>query len=506
MKYYLIFLDHYTHFLWVYPLHRKSDTFGKYLHFSNYVQTQFNRQIKSLQCDNGGEYDNRLFKEHLASAGTLLRFSCPHTSQQNGRAGRMLRTINNMIRTLLFQASAPPEYWVEALYTAAHLLNILPSTTMKNDVPYTRLFNRMPTYQHLRTFSCLCYPNLLSTVKHKLAHRSTPCVFLGYPTDHRGYRCLDINSKRIILSRHVIFDESVFPFPTISASSSPFSTPLVPPTPISRPTRPQNAVPPTPPIPSPPPSPTPPPSPHVPSPPPSPQIPLPPPAQPQNTHSMVTRGKSGIVKPRLPVCLHTDTSISPIPLSHVQAAKDPFWNNSMDVEYGALIKRRTWILVPRPKYTNIVRSMWLHKHKINADGTLKKYKSRLVANGKSQQLGIDCDETFSPVVKSATIRTVLHIALARGWPLHQLDVQNAFLHGDLAETVYMHQPPGYVDKSKPDHVCLLKRSLYGLKQAPPPGTHALPPTLKVWVSNRAAPTTLSLSSVLELTWHTSFSM
>lgn len=84
MKYYLIFLDHYSYFLWVYPLHRKSETLSKYLHFSNYVQTQFNRQIKSLQCDNGGEYDNRLFKEHLASTGTLFRFSCPHTSQQNG--------------------------------------------------------------------------------------------------------------------------------------------------------------------------------------------------------------------------------------------------------------------------------------------------------------------------------------------------------------------------------------------------------------------------------------
>ena len=102
LKYYLVFLDQYSHFLWVYPLHRKSDTFEKYLHFSNYVQTQFHSSIKSLQCDNGGEYDNRAFKDHMASTGTSLRFSCPHTSQQNGQAERILRTINNMIRTLLF--------------------------------------------------------------------------------------------------------------------------------------------------------------------------------------------------------------------------------------------------------------------------------------------------------------------------------------------------------------------------------------------------------------------
>lgn len=169
LKYYLIFLDQFSHFVWVYPLHRKSDTFEKYVHFSNYVQTQFNRRIKSLQCDNGGEYDNRGLKDHLASQGTLLRFSCPHTSQQNRRAERMLRTINNMIRTLLFQASLPPEYWVEALYTSNHLLNLLPSTAINNDVPYAKLFNKTPTYHHLCTFGCLCYPNLLPTSSHKLA-------------------------------------------------------------------------------------------------------------------------------------------------------------------------------------------------------------------------------------------------------------------------------------------------------------------------------------------------
>ncbi|GKC36087.1 ribonuclease H-like domain-containing protein [Tanacetum coccineum] len=114
----------------------------------------------------------------------------------------------------------------------------------------------------------------------------------------------------------------------------------------------------------------------------------------------------------------------------------------------------------------MVRSMWLFKHKFHADGTLSRYKARLVANGSSQQLGVDFDETFSPVVKPATIRTVLSLAVSRQWPIHQLDVKNAFLNGDLSETVYMHQPPGFVDNRYPHHVCLLQRSLYGLKQAP----------------------------------------
>nr|GFA04080.1 ribonuclease H-like domain-containing protein [Tanacetum cinerariifolium] len=89
--------------------------------------------------------------------------------------------------------------------------------------------------------------------------------------------------------------------------------------------------------------------------------------------------------------------------------------------------------------------MWVFKHKFHADGTLSPYKARLVANGSSQQLGIDCDETFSRVVKPATIRTVLSLAVSRKWLIHQLDVKNTFLNGDLFETVYMHQPPGFVD-------------------------------------------------------------
>ncbi|GJW79413.1 ribonuclease H-like domain-containing protein [Tanacetum coccineum] len=133
-------------------------------------------------------------------------------------------------------------------------------------------------------------------------------------------------------------------------------------------------------------------------------------------------------------------------------------------EYNALITNGTWVLVPRPANVNVVRSMWLFKHKFHADGSLSRYKARLVANGRSQQQGIDCDETFSPVVKPATIRTVLSLAVSRDWPIHQLDVKNAFLHGHLSETVYMHQPPGFVDPAHPDYVCHLQRSLYGLKQ------------------------------------------
>nr|GFB25250.1 ribonuclease H-like domain-containing protein [Tanacetum cinerariifolium] len=134
--------------------------------------------------------------------------------------------------------------------------------------------------------------------------------------------------------------------------------------------------------------------------------------------------------------------------------------------YNALIKNGTWILVPKPACVNMVRSIWLFKHKFHANGTLNRYKARLIANGSSQQQGIDVDDTFSPVVKPATIHTVLSLAVSRKWPIHQLDVKNAFLNGNLSEIVYIHQPPGFTDPQHPNHVCLLQRSLYGLKQVP----------------------------------------
>jgi hypothetical protein len=102
----------------------------------------------------------------------------------------------------------------------------------------------------------------------------------------------------------------------------------------------------------------------------------------------------------------------------------------------------------------------------NSDGCLARYKARWVCRGYSQQYGIDYDETFSHVVKSSTSRTVLSIVVSSSWPIHQLDVKNAFLHGSLDETVYHQQPLGYEDKNHPDHVYLFQKSLYGLKQAP----------------------------------------
>ncbi|GJW68538.1 ribonuclease H-like domain-containing protein [Tanacetum coccineum] len=491
-KYYVLFLDHYSHFLWVYPLHRKSDAQSKLLHFRAFIKTQFNREIKAFQCDHGGEFDNNSLHELFATNGIQFRFSCPHTSQQNGKSERMIRTINNVVRSLLFQARLPPEYWVEALLTAAYLLNILPSTSINNDIPYTKLFNKPTSYTHIRTFGCLCYPYTFPP--HKLAPRTTPSIFLGYAYNHRGYRCLDLNTNKIIISRHVTFDETVFPFGSMTPTKPPsyqFLDDNLDTSPIAlrlltTPTSPQQTTPQTiPPTPLSTPSPQ-----TTPTPPVTPPPPPPPPPPPTTSkHPMVTRSKVGTVKANPKYNFHVTTS-SPIPKSPFHALRDPNWKQAMCDEYKALIDNNTWVLVPRPPNVNIVRSMWLYKHKYNADGSLSRYKARLVANGRSQQQGIDCDETFSPVVKPATIRTVLSLAVSRQWPIHQLDVKNAFLHDHLTETVYMHQPPGFTDLAHLDYVCLLQKSLYGLKHA-----------LGAWFQRFTRPVSITAKGQTQLTYY-----
>jgi histone deacetylase 1/2 len=119
-----------------------------------------------------------------------------------------------------------------------------------------------------------------------------------------------------------------------------------------------------------------------------------------------------------------------------------------------------------PPRANVVTGKWIFKHKMRSDGTLDRYKARWVLGGFTHRPSVDFDETSSPVVKPATIRTVLSLALSKDWLVHQLDVQNAFLHGTLFETVYRTQPSGFIDPARPDHVCRLNKSLYGLKQAP----------------------------------------
>jgi histone deacetylase 1/2 len=185
-----------------------------------------------------------------------------------------------------------------------------------------------------------------------------------------------------------------------------------------------------------------------------------------------TRLQSGIQKEKV----YTDGTIKYGKSAFLTATGEPqcleealgskHWKEAMDAEYMALMKNKIWHLVPPQKGVNIIDCKWVYKIKRKSDGSLDRYKARLVAKGFKQRYGIDYEDTFSPMVKAATIRVVLSLAVSNGWSLRQLVVQNVFLHGVLEEEVYMRQPPGYENLSLPNYICKLDKALYGLKQAP----------------------------------------
>ena len=150
----------------------------------------------------------------------------------------------------------------------------------------------------------------------------------------------------------------------------------------------------------------------------------------------------------------------------------------MQAEYDALIKNKTWSLIPMCSYFQVVGCKWVFRTKYNTDGSISKHKARLVAKGFHQTAGVDYSETFSPVIKSSTIRIILSLVVMQGWNVRQININNAFLNGDLTEDVYMTQPEGFTVKE--GYVCKLNKALYRLKQAPRAWYDKLKHCLTTW--------------------------
>lgn len=185
---------------------------------------------------------------------------------------------------------------------------------------------------------------------------------------------------------------------------------------------------------------------------------------------MLTRVKARIFKQKMLISTKHPlriallaSSVPQEPTSYTQGSKSVEWRQAMGIEFDAFVKQGTWTLVPYNLVFHLVGCKWVYKVKQRADGTMDRFKARLVAKGYNQIHAIDYRETFSPVVKPTTVRVILAIAVHFGWPIRQMDVYNAFLHGVLDEGVYMSQPLGFVDPTKPTHVCCLHKAIYGLK-------------------------------------------
>ena len=502
----------------------KSEARTLLIHFIQMVANQFSKSIKVIRSDNGSEFK---IPEFYSSKGIIHQTSCVNTPQQNGVAERKHRHLLNVARALLFQATLPKHFWGDAILTAAYLINRTPTPLLKGKTPFECLFHTKPSYSHLKVFGCQCFVSTHPTHPSKFDPRAHECVFIGYPHGQKGYKLYLLTTKNIRVSRYVIFFEHVFPFqpsPVLtSRSHSPKLIPTISHTPsmhisiliLYPPTSQSSAVPyshhpilspdlifspPTdnnPSIPSAYNNTPDPPLPLIPSP--LPTQPLPPnprrssratklpttlqgfhidaalPSRPDRSDSSTEVLSPGQAHSLSNVLSYANLSspyrtftanmtIPREPLSFSQALQDPKWRDVMQQEVQALHANKTWSFVPPPAHKRPIGCKWVFKIKYNPNGTIERYKAKLVAKRFSQVEGIDYWETFAPVAKLTTVRILLSLAAMQNWHLHQLDINNAFLNGDLDEDVYMQLPPGF--RRKGEHrVCKLHKSLYGLKQA-----------------------------------------
>lgn len=137
----------------------------------------------------------------------------------------------------------------------------------------------------------------------------------------------------------------------------------------------------------------------------------------------------------------------------------------MNNEYKSLLENKTWILVPRPQNKKVLSNRWVFKTKVNQKGEVVKFKARLVVRGHTQREGVDYEETFAPVTRYETIRTLLAASVNEEMHIHQMDVVSAYTQGKLSDEIYMEQPETYIQSGEESKVCKLVKPLYGLKQS-----------------------------------------
>jgi hypothetical protein len=172
-----------------------------------------------MQTDWGGEYEK--FNSFFATIGITHLVSCPHPHQQNGAAERKHRHVVEEGLSLLSQGHMPLKYWDEAFIIVTFMINRTPSKVINYITPLERLFKVTPNYSSLRSFRCSCWPHLRPYNSHKLEFHSKEYVFMGYSNKHKGFKCLDLSTGLVYISRGVIFDENVFPFAKLNHNAGP---------------------------------------------------------------------------------------------------------------------------------------------------------------------------------------------------------------------------------------------------------------------------------------------
>ena len=469
-EYFVTFVDDHTRHVWVYILKHKSEVLQRFQEWKALVEKSSGRQVKILRSDNGGEYTSREFTSYLTKEGIKHELTTPHTPQQNGIAERLNRTLIEGVRTMLADSKLPHQFWAEALSTIVYLRNRSPTKVVEGITPFEAWSGSKPNVHFLRVFGCSAYAHVPKVERRKLDSKSRKCVLLGYGTNQKGYRLYDLERMKVIHSRDVVFNE--VSMPGLQTEEEPYDKYVeleikeehdveTPATPIPSYNVSEEEE----------------------------EVSVDEQRDTEFTAPNPTSSESGLQRStrnrqELDRYIHNLTLLSTEqqdPSSVYEAKSSPDkdkWMKAMEKELESLQSNEVWRLVEPPSDRKIIGSKWVFKRKVDANGVVERYKARLVAQGCTQRYGPDYEETFSPVVRFESIRSVVSLGAQHKLQLQQMDVSTALLHGKLTEEVYMKQPEGFVEQGKEHLVCRLNRSIYGLKQSPRCWNHTLDSQLK----------------------------
>ena len=415
--------------------------------------------VKEFLSDNALEFNNDAVRQILSRYGIRQRLVAPYSPEQNGCAERDNRTIVEAARTMLHaHGKLPKMLWAEMVNTATYILNRTGVSSVDKKSPHEIWFGKKPAIKHLRVIGTTCYVHVPEQKRKKLDRKSVKCVLIGYDGDD-CYRVWHQDSNSVMRSRDVRFDKEELLNSKNSAevpvSLGPLNAGDTELKDCTKDYSDENEV------------------------------------NDQDDHSgqlddeelnsecgipcsdetvRQLRDRALIRRPaRLQeyiTCAEQFFNQEAEPETYdeaVQCEQHKYWSEGMKSEIDSLYENETWTLEQLPAGRNAIPCKWVYKVKHNADGSVNRFKARLVIKGYSQRKGVDYDQTFSPVARISSIRALISVAATEKMLLKQFDVSTAFLYGELKEEIFMQQPEGFNDGS--GRVCQLRRSLYGLNQA-----------------------------------------
>ncbi|KAH9119485.1 hypothetical protein LEN26_011626 [Aphanomyces euteiches] len=525
-RYVCLFVDSHSSFITCYCLTKKSVFNELLVQHRAVIQNKHNLPLSELHSDNGGEFVNKQLKDFCAKEGIFHSTSVPYNSQQNGKVEVRFRDVFAKARSMLIDGNLPKQLWDHAVQCAVYCLNRCPSGTRKTTA-FELWHWYQPNLSAMRVFGSLCYVHIPSKVnvstdagraktkRQKLNYKAVRGIFLGYAEDRHAYKVLDCTTGQLFVSIHVTFDELdsvasqelkrkellklaqihdlTFDFYSRQASQDVdflFNGETTKDTLndeeinalesfVQQFSIPENDLG---------------------------EINL---AAPHGSHlvfhnldfspssskllklSRLQAQSEELVRAEVEMAkveaysAAIPASSIPIPRNYEEAMTSKEWEHwkaAIEMELASIKSNGTWKYVKPPQDRKTLKTTWVFRVKEKCDGSIERFKARLVVKGFLQVKGLDYDEVFAPVMRLESLRTLLAIGNALDLPIDQMDIDTAFLNGTLEEEIYLDLPEGLQMKdvikdanwegaseltSSPSQVsCLLIKALYGLKQAP----------------------------------------